>query len=94
MISGFRGRDPLGLDFERCLTIVSEERETWTAASLRGLVAGLASARAEVRVGEGNRRDADGHVSKFIALGLMGPTERREAVGRVRVGADVFGTRQ
>ena len=45
-------------------------------------------------VGDGNRRDADGHVSKFIALGLFDSYERRETVGRIEVRADVFGTRQ
>ena len=47
-----------------------------------------------VWVGDGNRRDADGHVSKFIALGLFDSYERRETVGRIQVWADVFGTRQ
>jgi hypothetical protein len=32
----------------RCLTIVSEERETWAAVSLRGVVAGPTMAKAEV----------------------------------------------
>ena len=34
-------------------------------------------------IGDGNRRDADGHVSKFIALGLFDSYERRETVARV-----------
>jgi hypothetical protein len=36
----FRGRD-LYCSVRCCLTIVSEERETWAAVSLRGLVVGL-----------------------------------------------------
>jgi hypothetical protein len=45
--------------------------------------------------GEGEiRRDADGHVSKFIAPGLRSLAERRETVGWVWAWADVFGTRQ
>ena len=40
---------------ESCLTISSEERETWTAASLRGL--------AGFRAGWIRKRQADGHVS-------------------------------
>ena len=37
----FRGTDTNCPGLECCLTIVSEERETWAADSLRGLVVGL-----------------------------------------------------
>ena len=49
----------------RCLTIASEERETWTAGSLRSAVADTCR--------EARREDfSDGHVSRFIALRLSG----------------------
>ena len=67
---GFSGRvalrglaGPGGLALEDCLTISSEERETWTAASLRGF-----GVKAKAR-----KRQADGHVSDNHSwLGLGG----------------------
>ena len=56
----------------RCLTIASEERETWAAGSLRDAYGVSASWVSE--------ETHDGHVSKFIALLAIGPWEQRELV--------------
>ena len=61
---------------------------------MRGSVVGSDYDVSCVRVMTMSEEIADGHVSKFIAPGLMGLGECRETVFRAWVWADVFGTRQ
>ena len=63
------GRFGVVLDRLCCLTIASEERETWAAGSLRP---GASRARCSDALRE---NCTDGHVSRFIASALLGWTD-------------------
>jgi hypothetical protein len=82
------------LVLEGCLTILSEERETWAAVSLRGLFVGPGFGVSRVWAAMGSEEMLTVTFQKFIALGSLDSHERRETVERVQVGADVFGTRR
>ena len=100
---GFGGGSPQSLVFACgasapcCLTIASEERETWAAGSLRdfGRRVEFSGASLELIRGLESEETTDGHVSKIHRASKECAPDRREA-GRPQSSfeADVFGTRQ
>jgi hypothetical protein len=100
---GFGGGSPQGLVFvcgasaPCCLTIASEERETWAAGSLRDFGCRVElQAQAWSRSGDWSpKRQLTVTFQKFIALRRSAcRTVVRRAGRKVSFEADVFGTRQ